>query len=29
VKRKGTTDPAEQFAIMPLAQLRSLLAQID
>jgi hypothetical protein len=26
VKRKGTTDPADQFAILPLEQLRTLLS---
>lgn len=29
VKRKGTTDPGEQFAICSVAQLRELLAQLD
>jgi hypothetical protein len=28
VKRKGTTDPGEQFAILPLSQLRTLLSQL-
>jgi hypothetical protein len=27
-KRKGTTDPADQFAILPLSQLRSLLSHL-
>ncbi len=29
VKRKGTTDPGEQFAILPLSQLRTLLSQLS
>jgi hypothetical protein len=28
VKRKGTTDPAEQFVVMSLEQFRDLLAQM-
>jgi hypothetical protein len=28
VKRKGITDPGEQFAILPLSQLRTLLSQL-